>query len=189
MKYEETWVGLGLKPGGHFFVGGLESITGMIWNLGNPGLSHHFTMKSTRLGPGLGAGGDLVVVYFFKTKDVNYFHGKKISDWGVNIDFGKIGIKTLKTAAKFKGFINSLKMAESLKSIASNLPEIRDGLHVVYNEYEMTKINGPKIIFMEIPVAGLEISAFWVRGTMRIDSQPLPDTAPATFPTKGRMAP
>jgi hypothetical protein len=170
MKYEETWLGIGIKSGGQLLFGGVESISGQFFNLGIASLTPRFTMTSSRWGLGLGGGIQLSCICVFKLKGIYWLDGREFEDWGVNIDLGG----KWKHAAKIlegKKFFTQIKIASAVGHIITNLDEIRDGMHYLYNLYDFDHNGDHPTLSFDVPLAGLglELSAFKTSGTMWID--------------------
>src|ERR1035438_3559428 len=88
MKLEETWLGLGVKSDGQLLVGGVESITGMLFNLGNVSDRHTFEMTSSRWGLGLGGSIGVTAVFVFDLRGVNWLDGQEITGGGLTVSYG-----------------------------------------------------------------------------------------------------
>jgi hypothetical protein len=170
MKYEETWIGLGIKTGGQALFGGVESVSGTFHNLGVPGWKPRFSMTSSRWGFGLGGGISLTCICVFKLAGISWLDGRTIDDWGVNVDLGA----KWKSAAKVlqgKKFFQQLKLARLVGSLVGNLDEIRDAMHYLYNLYDFDRNGDHPMLNFDIPLAGIgvELSAFKTSGRIWID--------------------
>ena len=170
MKPEQTWLGIGVKSGGMLGVGGAESVSGTVYNLGNPGITYGFSMVSSRWGIGFGGGGGLVVIGGFKLNGLIWLDGRVMEDWGVNVSMGGKW-KDLVKALNAKNFFRNIKLAKAAGALISNLDEIRNAMHYIYNAYDFdAKGDHPSVSF-DVPLAGvgLELSAFKTSGKMWID--------------------
>lgn len=170
MKYDETWLGIGIKSGGQLLFGGVESVAGHFFNLGIKGMAPRFSMTSSRWGFGLGGGVTLTCICVFKLKGIYWLDGREIDDWGVNIDMGGKW-KSAAKALKAKKFFQQIKIARALGSIVANLDEIRDAMHYLYNLYDFDRNGDHPMLSFDIPFAGvgLELSAFKTSGKMWIE--------------------
>ena len=170
MKFDETWIGLGLKTGGQLIFGGVESVAGSFFKLGTPSWQPRFSMVSSRWGLGLGGGASLTCICIFKLKGIMWLDGRRIDDWGVNVDMGH----RWKAAAKVlegKKFFQQLRIAKALGGIIANLDEIRDGLHYLYNLYDFDRNGDHPMLSFDVPFSGigLELSAFKTSGRIWIN--------------------
>jgi hypothetical protein len=117
---KRTWVGIGAKFGGQLIAGGIESVTGAIFNLDNPAHWHFFTIENARLGPGLGGAlGGITVVVVLDCRSVLSISGTDMTDWGLNVAFG----------ARLDSLLKLLKGAKQIDAIwpiaRQTLPAIR----------------------------------------------------------------
>ena len=170
MKLEETWLGIGVKAGGMLGFGGVESVSGTFYNIGNPGITYGFSMVSSRWGFGLGGGSGLVAIGVFKLNGLSWLDGRVMEDWGVNVDLGGRW-KHLVKALDAKNFFRNVKLARAFGALVSNLDEIRDAMHYIYNAYEFDAKGDHPSVSLDVPFAGagLELSAFKTSGKMWID--------------------
>jgi hypothetical protein len=176
MNYDETWVGLGVKSGGMLLIIGYESISGGFFNLSKTSDKHTFSIKSARIGLGLGGGADATAICVFQTKNIYQLNGKRIEDWGVNIDISKARLKDAAKIVKMQKTLQALKLAHSLGKITNNIKEIREAMSFLYTTFEIASSSGPAVHTLDIPFAGggLELSAFKTVGTLQIDGIKIP---------------
>jgi hypothetical protein len=117
---KNTWVGIGAKFGGQLIAGGIESVTGAIFNLENPAHWSFFTIETARLGPGLGGAlGSATIVVVLDCRSVMAISGTEMTDWGFNAAFG----------ARLDSLLKLLKGAKQLDALwpiaRQALPAIR----------------------------------------------------------------
>ena len=172
MKYDQKWLGIGVKTGGMLGFGGVESTSGTFFNLANPGITYGFSMTSSRWGIGLGGGGGLVAIGVFKLNGLIWLDGREMEDWGVNVDLGGRW-KHLAKALETKKFFKNIRIARAFGSIVAHLDEIRDAMHYIYNAYEFDAKGDHPTVSFDVPFAGagLELSAFKTKGKMWIDDE------------------
>lgn len=170
MKLDETWLGIGVKAGGMLGFGGVESVSGRFYNLGNTGVTYDFSMVSSRWGFGLGGGAGLVAIGVFKLNGLMWLNGREMNDWGVNVDMGGRW-KHIAKALDTKNFFRNIKLARAIGSIVANLDEIRDAMHYIYNAYEFDAKGDHPSVSLDVPFAGagLELSAFKTSGKIWIE--------------------
>jgi hypothetical protein len=180
-KFLTRWLGFGFKSGGQLLIGGVESVTAYLVNLGD---FETFDLKivSSRWGLGLGGSGGFVAVIGFGFSVPYEMHGKSVDDWGVNIAFterliSKGMIKALQTSKLFMdGFKNGRYVAPTLYTTKvfaqmKQLEHLRNLLHTLYAALEASKRPGG-VVVIDLPVVGmgLEVSAFLTRGTMYVSN-------------------
>ncbi len=133
-------------------------MSGFIYNAKSMSWNKGFSMTSGRVGVGLGGGIGAVAVFAFNTPSLGAMDGVEITDWGVNISLGP------NTSALFKAVAKS-------GLIPSDLENIRQGLHYLYNLNDIASMNGaPTIVAFDLPGGwAYEISVNYVCGTFEID--------------------
>ncbi len=168
MKLEETWLGFGVKPGGHLFLAGIDSINGMVWNLRNPQrIYHQYSLINVRLGPGLGGGADLVIALAFNTKSMYEHQNKNMNGWGFNVRHSAFKLKDYGMIKKMDKVLEVLRVAQYMGG--KDLSKMSDAMEYIYNAFEMTTSKGPQIFFIDAPIgAGYEISVFYTIGTLKV---------------------
>ncbi len=170
IDFNAIWLGVGVKSGGQLGFGGIESVTGRYYNLGNR-MKRDFSMVSSRWGLGLGGGGGLFVSIYFNTYELYWLNGRTIEDWAVNVSLGKKW-KEVAAILKAKNFIRNVRLAAKIYSIVPHLDEIREAVSNIYNATDFEAISDPHPNFMfDVPGAGysLEVSAVKTKGTMYLD--------------------
>jgi hypothetical protein len=171
MKLEETWLGLGVKSDGQLLVGGVESITGMLFNLGNVSDRHTFEMTSSRWGLGLGGSIGVTAVFVFDLKGVMWLDGQEITGGGLTVSYGDKFGNLSQYLNDIKFFTGAKLVAKDAAGPATWLPVFQQAGAAVDNATK--KAVGPKhrIIFLDIPFGGvgLELSVVDTKGTLFID--------------------
>ncbi len=170
MDFNATWLGVGVKSGGILGIGGVESTSGIFFNVGNPSYTHTFSMTSSRWGLGLGGGGGLVGICVFKLNALAWLDGQVIEDWGVNVSMGGRW-KDVAKVLQAKRFFHHIKMVKAIGSLVTNLDEVRNIMHYLYTAYDFDANGDHPMLSFDIPAAGigLELSAFKTSGKMWID--------------------
>lgn len=179
-KFDKRWLGFGFKSGGQLLIGGVESITAYVVNLGDFE-TFDLQIVNSRWGLGLGGSGGFVAVIGFGFSIPYELDHKSLNDWGVNVAFTEkiISKSVLQSIQSSKWFIDSFKngkyVAPALnqsKSFvdAARLANMRNLLHTLYAGLEASKHSG--IVVIELPFLGmgLELSAYLTRGTMYVSN-------------------
>jgi hypothetical protein len=178
--WDKRWLGFGVKSGGQLLVGGVESVTAYVLNLGDLE-TFDLQIISSRWGLGLGGGIGAVAVIGFGFSIPYELDGRSIDDWGINVAFeekliSKSVLQSIEASKWFvDGFKNGLYVAPRLLKTttfkyAMELANVRNLLHTLYGGLEVSKRKG--VIVLELPIlnAGLELSAFVTRGKMYVSN-------------------
>jgi hypothetical protein len=176
-NFNKRWIGAGVKAGGQLGIGGVESTTAYVVNLGD---FETFDLQiiSSRWGIGLGGSGGAVAVIGFGFSLPYELDHKPVKDWGVNVAFvEKVFSKSVLQAIQgtrffVDGFKRGIYLAPKLKGAkkAADLwkaaETARNLLHTLYSGLETR--TGKGVIVIDLPVLnmGLELSAFLTSGTM-----------------------
>lgn len=163
-----TWFGYGIKAGGTLFITGTEVLSGRLFNFGSPSEDHQFTMLSIRMGLGIGGGFGYVGCFVFNCLNLWDLHGKKNTDWGVNLSFGGKWSDVVKSI-KAAGYTSTLvKVCKATKMHPKEIETFRNTAALLYTSYDMAKMSGPKMVTFDIPGAGagVELSAHYLEGKM-----------------------
>jgi len=176
----KRWVGFGVKSGGQLGIGGFESITAYMINLGN-GETFELQIINARWGLGLGGSAGAVAVLGFGILEPYELHGSDTSDWGVNIAYTEklISKSTLQTLVFARHWAEIYKMeraALAYKHVKSAMKDLdlfstsRQLLHTLMAGYEVSQRSG--IVVLEVPWVGggLELSAYVTRGKMYVSN-------------------
>jgi hypothetical protein len=166
-KYH-TWIGVGLEGGGTLFVPGIEYVGGRLYNLGLLEDQYDFQILNIRMGLGLGAGGGVVACMIFNCLNLWELNDTNVEDWSfdVNIAVGEKWSSLIQGAKGYKLANILLKAAKYRKFNPKEIDTIRDFMSTFYGLYDIAATNGPKLIPVEIPGAGvgLELSAHFTLG-------------------------
>jgi hypothetical protein len=179
-KFLSRWLGFGVKSGGQLLIGGVESVTAYLVNLGDYE-TFDLQIVSSRWGLGLGGSGGLVAVLGFGFSVPYEMHGKSVRDWGVNIALtekliSQGTIRALQASKPFlDGFKNGTYVAPALNTTkvlaqAKHLEHLRNLLHTLYGAFEASQRRGVVVIDLPLLGVGLEISAFLTRGTLYVSN-------------------
>lgn len=179
-KNYKRWIGFGGKSGGQLLIGGVESATAFMVNLGDYE-TFQLQIINSRWGLGLGGSGGAVAVLGFGFHVPYELHRKSLTDWGVNLAFtekllSKSAIKSLEHSKFFlDSFTNGKYVAPMLeKSKAFRdiglLQNVRDMLHTLYAGFEAHKRSGVVVIDLPVVGVGLEVSAYVTKGTMYVSN-------------------
>jgi hypothetical protein len=167
----KRWLGVGVKSGGQLLIGGVESTTARLWNLGD-GESFDLEVIASRWGLGLGGDGGAVAVLGFGFTVPYELDGKSANDWGVNIAITeKVISKSLITSLSVAiAMARAAKAARISKLGVDTLVQLRNLAHTFYAGYEASKKSG--VVVIDVPGAGvgLEVSAYVTRGTMYVSN-------------------
>jgi hypothetical protein len=179
-KFFKRWLGFGVKSGGQLLIGGVESTTAYVVNLGDLE-TFDLQIISSRWGLGLGGSGVAVAVIGFGFTVPYELHGKPLNDWGVNVAFtekliSKSALQSIHQSKYFiDGFKNGRYVAPTLNARNTFtgiglLQNVRNALHTLYGGLEAAKGSG--VIVLDLPFlgVGLELSAFLTRGTMYVSN-------------------
>lgn len=157
IDFNKTWWGFGYKYGGFLVAAGMETTEGFIYNSKSLSWCEKFTLTNVRLGLGLGGGIGAVAVLAFNAPSLAALDGMEITDWGVNISLG----------GKISAMFNAMTKSHLL---ASDLEDIRNGLHQLYTVYDFaSRGSAPKIISFDLGGLGAELSANYVLGKFEIE--------------------
>jgi hypothetical protein len=185
-RTDQTWVGLGIKGGGHLAVIGAETMEGAAGRLDQFTTSvREFNISSIRFGPGLGGSVGVSVMAAFNVPTLQMLENKtltpSLSDFNINlavpefkassktmIALSKLGASLSKSSSKFltKAVIGGLKPGD--------VATLRDFAHIYWQTViegkEADSSNAIKIIVLDIPSAGigLEASLFWTLGEIHV---------------------
>ena len=85
-KSFKRWLGFGVKSGGQLLIGGVETTTAYVVNLGDLE-TFDLQIISSRWGLGLGGSGGVVAIIGFGFTVPEELHRKDVQDWGVNVAF------------------------------------------------------------------------------------------------------
>ena len=179
-KFFKRWLGFGVKSGGQLGIGGVESTTAYVVNLGDLE-TFDLQIISSRWGLGLGGSGVAVAVIGFGFTVPEELHRKPLNDWGVNVAFtekliSKSALQSIHQSKYFiDGFKNGIYVAPALNArntftAIGLLQNVRNALHTLYGGLEAAKGSG--VIVLDLPFlgVGLELSAFLTRGTMYVSN-------------------
>jgi hypothetical protein len=167
----KTWLGVGLKTGGTMVTVGFENTEGGIMNLGNPNVRNWFSLTSVRFGLGLGGGTGLTAICVFNCDNIRRLHNTQNTDWGVNFALGERWDTVARTLKNMRFFSTVVRIGPSLSGFRpSHIETIRNGLHYLYNEYDVLLSGGdPKVVCIDTPAsAGLEVSLNFTIGNIEI---------------------
>lgn len=179
-KFFKRWLGFGVKSGGQLLIGGVESTTAYVVNLGDLE-TFDLQIVSSRWGLGLGGSGGAVAVIGFGFRVPYELDHESLNDWGVNVAFTEklISKSALQSIHHSKYFIDGLKNgkyvaptlnARSAFTAVGILQNVRNALHTLYGGLEAAKGSG--VIVLDLPLlgVGLELSAFVTRGKMYVSN-------------------
>ncbi|WP_229159474.1 hypothetical protein [Bradyrhizobium brasilense] len=179
-KFFKRWLGFGVKSGGQLLIGGIESTTAYVVNLGDLE-TFDLQIISSRWGLGLGGSGGAVAVIGFGFSVPYELHREPLNDWGVNVAFTEklISKSALQSIHNSKYFIDGLKNGRYVAPALNTrntftaiglLQNVRNALHTLYGGFEAAKGSG--VIVLDLPFlgVGLELSAFLTRGTMYVSN-------------------
>jgi hypothetical protein len=180
-KFFKRWLGFGVKSGGQLGIGGVESTTAYVVNLGDLE-TFDLQIISSRWGVGLGGSGGAVAVIGFGFRVPYELDHEPVNDWGVNVAFTEklISKSVLQSIHHSKHFIDGLKngkyVAPTLNArktftAVDRLQNIRNLFHRLYGGFEAaTKGKGVVVIDLPLLGVGLELSAFLTRGKMYVSN-------------------
>lgn len=175
-KVEEVksnaWIGVGVKGGGHVAIVGVDTMLGKVWSIDATGRSFGLMAETKRLGPGLGGGGGLAVIYVTGVRQPSDVSGLKQTDWDFNASLGEQWGKLAKAAklAKIAPIVEPIlklgaKSPEALAKLIKAHPEkwaeaIKQSKTAL--EASGLDINGkPNVLIIDTPVGGgLELSIY-----------------------------
>lgn len=179
-KFFRRWLGFGVKAGGQLLIGGVESTTAYVVNLGDLE-TFDLQIISSRWGLGLGGSGGAVAVLGFGFRVPYELDHESLDDWGVNVAFTEklISKSALQSIHHSKYFVDGLKSgkyvaptlnARNTFSAIGLLQNVRNALHTLYGGIEAAKGSG--VIVLDLPFlgVGLELSAFLTRGKMYVSN-------------------
>jgi hypothetical protein len=157
LNLNKTWWGYGIKYGGILGIGA-ETMEGFIYNAKSVSWNEKFSMTSFRAGFGVGGGIGAVGVFVFNAPSLAAIDKTEVVDWGVSISVGP----------------DSSALFESIAKTGLNpsrLESIRNGLHYLYNAFEiMTMGDAPQIVALDLPGGwAYEVSISCSEGTFNID--------------------
>ena len=180
-KFFKRWLGFGVKSGGQLGIGGVESTTAYVVNLGDLE-TFDLEIISSRWGLGLGGSGGAVAVIGFGFTVPEELHRKPVKDWGVNAAFTEklISKSALQSIHQSKYFIDGFKSGRYVAPVLNArktftaiglLQNVRNALHTLYEGLEAAN-QGSNVIVLDLPLlgVGLELSAFLTRGTMYVSN-------------------
>lgn len=170
-----AWFGIGAKAGTQFAVIGIETLTGYVASLDDPGKGMAIGASINRVGPGGGVSGGLCFIYITGVKGPHEIRDHQQGDWDFNLSLGGNWGKMAQAAGKvkkLKPLIDVLdkiggKTPGALKKVLKADPDkwvelIKAGKSV--KEFMGIDPNGPANVFVfDIPYAGggVEASAFY----------------------------
>jgi hypothetical protein len=179
-RFLKRWLGFGVKSGGQLLIGGVESVTAYLVNLGDLE-TFDLQIISSRWGMGLGGSGGAVAVIGFGFSIPYELHGESVNDWGVNVAFteklvSKGALQSIRNSKYFiDGFKSGKYVAPALNmrntfTAIGLLQNVRNALHTLYGGLEAAKGSG--VIVLELPLlgVGLELSVYATRGTMYVSN-------------------
>jgi hypothetical protein len=174
------WIGFGVKSGGQLGIGGVESVTAYMVNLGS-GETFDLEVISSRWGLGLGGSGNAIVVLGWGFIEPYELDGKHENDWGFNIAFteklvSKSAIKAITFSKYFYDMYKANKAIlayRQVKRAADGIELIetmRNALHTLFAGFQLHKPEG--VVIVEVPAAGagVEVSAYKSYGTMYVSN-------------------
>ena len=179
-KFFKRWLGFGVKTGGQLLIGGVESTTAYVVNLGDLE-TFDLQIISSRWGLGLGGSGGLVAVLGFGFRVPYELDHEPVKDWGVNVAFTEklISKSALQSIHLSKHFVDGLKNGKyvaptlnarnTFKAIGV-LQNVRNALHTLFAGLEATKGSGVVVLDLPFLGVGLELSAFLTRGKMYVSN-------------------
>lgn len=172
----KRWFGVGVKSGGQLGIGGVETTTAKMWNLGD-GHSFDFELVSSRWGLGLGGSIGAVVILGYGFNLPDQIHREKSNDWGVSVAITeKLLSKSMLTSMTVAvALARAAKMAGMTKLSVEGVVQLRNLMHTLYAGYEASKRKG--VICMDVPFAGagVEVAAYATRGTIYTSNYSDPD--------------
>jgi hypothetical protein len=171
MSLYDTWIGAGIKGGGTFGFVGMETLEGEVANVGYPTHSHSVNVSSLRLGVGLGGGAGYVAIIIFNCGNLMNLNETRTTDWSVNIALGEKWDGVAKGLKNRKFFTTIAKVGTKLlRAAPEDIDNIRNSISYLYSAYDVLGTSGPKIVTIDIPLAGVgaEISAHYLDGEILI---------------------
>ena len=160
MENLQTWIGLGLKGGGTLAFVGMESVVGFANNLSYLKHSQQITISSLRAGAGLGGGAGITAILVYNCIDLQWLNGTRTTDWGFNLAVGGKWDGVVKALGTSKFFMTLAKWGVKLhKATPEAVENIRTGASLVWSAYDIQKMNGPKLVTIDIPFAGIGVEA------------------------------
>lgn len=166
-----SWIGLGVKGGGTLGFVGLETMEGVVSNIGYPQHSHSLNVSSIRLGAGLGGGAGLVAIMIFNCPNLMNLSGTQSLDWSLNLALGAKWDGVVKGLKTYKFFATVARIGGKLiNATPADTDNIRNAMSYLYSTYDMVGMSGPKLVSIDIPFAGIgaEVSLHLLDGTLTL---------------------
>ncbi|MCA1999789.1 MAG: hypothetical protein LDL25_08370 [Hyphomicrobiales bacterium] len=168
-----SWIGIGIKGGGHALIWGTDTLLGTVWSMDTTFRNFDLMGETTRWGPGLGAGTNVAIIYMTGVKEPQDISGLKTEGWDINFSVGeRLGDLTKAgKLAKLKPVIEPIiklgaKSPEALKALIKAHPDkwveaFKQSKTAL--EAAGVNLNGPpNVVVVDVPLAGvgLEVSGF-----------------------------
>ena len=179
MNPRMTWVGVGTKIGGSVIAAGMESITGVVWNMANQNANTAVSIESARVGPGLGGGIGGCVIFIFNCANPFLLDGAEVNDWGISFSIGAKwsalvkmwrGVGFIETAVSIRKALKTTSHLQKFITPAS-AEKLKLGANYVWQTYDTVKGDSkPIIVAFDLPAGsyGVELSASLLRGHFNI---------------------
>ncbi len=167
-----SWVGIGAKGGGTVAFIGMETLDGVVTNLGLRTDSHPLNVTGARLGLGLGGGAGLVALIVYNCYNLMNLNNTPATDWSINLALGGKWDGVVKGLKGYKFFETIARMGNKIaKAPPSDIDNIRNSMSYLYTAYDIGSMGGaPKLVSIDIPFLGigLEVSAHYIDGMILI---------------------
>ena len=178
-----TWFGFGVKYGGSLAVVGVESMQAIVWRLNDDGAFDGalITSQGFRTGIGLGGGVGLCAILLLNIHNPSDIERIDSSDWGINIVLGPATAQIDEWALRSQAAMTAVAQLGNLNGIPLKIRRLFR--HTNPNDLKFfEEANGafnkgrsgfslgaataaPSAIMLDLPGAGVELSANYVWGT------------------------
>lgn len=179
INLRNSWAGIGTKIGGSMIAAGIESTSGVIWNLMNANIHMPVCIENARLGPGLGGGIGTSLLFIFNCANPFMIDGMEVSDWGFNFSIGPKW-SALLSAWKACGYLNSIqeirKALETTNKIQKvikpdTFEKVKLGTNYLWQSVDLARGESkPVVAAFDLPFGsyGAEISLSYTVGKFTI---------------------
>jgi hypothetical protein len=170
-----AWFGLGGKVGTQFVVIGIETLTGYVVSLDDPGKGMVITGSINRVGPGFGASGGACFIYITGVSSPGELSGYQQGGGDFNLSLGGNWGKLAQTGAKYKKLkplIDALTklgaqtpsgLKQAIKADPDKAVELSKTAKSLKDSLEIDPNAEPNVFIFDVPFAGggVEASAYY----------------------------
>jgi len=167
-KYKGLWIGINVLYGGHFVAIGKVSSSALLFSAENPNKYFHLVGESWNVGPGLGGGIGVQIMFVTNCDHLHLLRTN--SGFDIAVAMGANWAKIASMAKHTKGLKHVAKIIEKGQSLPNFIKISPDDVSALANYFSScfsasgySTGSSPNITTFDIPIpnAQLQLSATW----------------------------